>query len=192
MELGFTQCPFDPCAFSLVSRDRKGKAKAHGVLGIHVDDGLAGGDNYFSTKIGELNRIFPFGSQKEVDFVFTGIHMKQEIDGSICLDQQEYVEKMESIHVCRDRRRNPMAETTDAEKQLLRGLNGSLQYAAVHTRPDLSARVGYLQSMINRSTVSTLLEANRFLHEAKKTSMVYLFILSLPEDQNTFCAFSDA
>ena len=39
--LGFTSCPFDPCVFIL--RNPKDQTVA-GVLGIHVDDGIHGGD----------------------------------------------------------------------------------------------------------------------------------------------------
>ena len=43
-KLGFIQSPFDPCVFILKSPDT---GKISGVLGVHVDDGLCGGDEYF-------------------------------------------------------------------------------------------------------------------------------------------------
>ena len=41
---GFRQSPQDPCVFTLVSEDKKGHLQVHGSLGIHVDDGIGGGD----------------------------------------------------------------------------------------------------------------------------------------------------
>ena len=74
--------------------------------------------------------------------------------------------------------------------ELLR-LNGSLQYAAVHTRPDISAKVGMLQSVIPKAEVRHLIEANRVLHEAKSHHLS-LMIVPIEEQHLTFCTFSDA
>ena len=74
----------------------------------------------------------------------------------------------------------------------LRGLIGSLQYASVHTRPDLSSRLSFLQSDINQATIQTLLEANRTLHEAKRHSNVSLTINPIACADLRFLAFSDA
>ena len=69
---------------------------------------------------------------------------------------------------------------------------GSLQYASVHTRPDLSSRLSYLQSSINSATVETLIKANQTLHEAKKHHDVTIKIQSIPIPDVRFLAFSDA
>ena len=44
LQLGFHQCPLDPCVFMLGERKPDGKWRSHGILGIHVDDGICGGD----------------------------------------------------------------------------------------------------------------------------------------------------
>ena len=189
--LGFVQCPFDACTFSLVTPQTDGSPKVHGVLGIHVDDGIGGGDSYFGKVIQELRAIYNFGSYEEGEFTFTGIHFRQWLDGSIEMDQISYVEKIAPIHVPRERRVQPNATLTPGEVKELRRLNGSLQYAAVHTRPDISAKVGFLQTRINKGEVQHLLEANRVLHETK-THRVSLMIVPIPEERVTFCTFSDA
>lgn len=63
------------------------------------------------------------------------------------------------------------------EKHALRALIGSLQFAAVNTRPDLSSRLSFLQSEINKARVQTLLEANK---------------VPIPIDHLRFMMFSDA
>lgn len=68
---------------------------------------------------------------------------------------------------------------------------GSLQYAAVQTRPDISAKVGILQSQIPKACVEDLLEANRVLLETKKNP-VTLVIVPISEKEVSFCEFSDA
>ena len=59
---GFRQCPMDPCVFTLVSKDSSGKDRIHGSLGIHVDDGIGGGDAKFVETLGRIRKKFSFGS----------------------------------------------------------------------------------------------------------------------------------
>ena len=69
---------------------------------------------------------------------------KQWDDGSIEYDQVAYIDKISPISISKSRKNDPQAEVTDQERTLFRSLIGALQYAAVHTRPDLSAKVGEL------------------------------------------------
>ena len=53
--LGFIISPLDPCLFVLPKRkvhhqDPKDACGIHGILGVHVDDGLGGGDAVFALK----------------------------------------------------------------------------------------------------------------------------------------------
>ena len=90
------------------------------------------------------------------------------------------------------RRQVPSGPVTETERQSLKALVGSLQYAAVSTRPDLCSKLGWLQSQINKCTISTLLEANRILHEAKTFANVAIKIQPAPLEHLRFAAFSDA
>ena len=86
----------------------------------------------------------------------------------------------------------PDDPVTEDERQSLRAVIGSLQYAAVNSRPDICSRLGWLQSRINRAQVSTLLECNRTLHEAKKYADVTIKVQPIPLEHLRFVAFSDA
>lgn len=81
---------------------------------------------------------------------------------------------------------------TERERHLLRGLIGSLQYAAVHTRPDLASSLSFLQSDINKATVATLTAANKALHIAKKHHDVTIKIRPINPRDLRFLALSDA
>ena len=144
LAFGFRQCPLDPYVFfSLYKKDSHRKGRCHGVLGIHVDDGVAGGDSVFHDALERLRkRFFSFGSFEKRSFVFTGIRLHQWDDFSIEMDQVDYVQRIEAINVPRDRRRTPDDPVTEAERLSLRQIVGSLQYAAVQTRADISAKVG--------------------------------------------------
>ena len=188
---GFQQCPLDPCVFTLTSTDSSGKIKVHGSLGIHVDDGIGGGDPKFIAALERIRKQFSFGSFEKGSFIFTGIRFQQWDDKSVEYDQIEYVEKIQPLEIPRHRRTNLDSQITAQETTQLRSLVGALQYAAVHTRPDLAAKVGELQSSVPRATVNDLLLANRVLYEAK-ANKVSLMAVPISPSQVSFCAFSDA
>ena len=187
--LGFISAPFDPCLYVLHHPESKAIS---GILGVHVDDGLCGGDKYFQSKISELEKTFPFGSRKSQSFVFTGIEMCQENDNSITMSQEKYITKINPIHIHPDRKSNLDLPVTERERQDLRGLIGSLQYASVNTRPDLASRLSFLQSDINKATIATLIQGNKVLHEAKRYKDTKIRIQPIPLSKIRFLAFSDA
>ena len=94
LALGFQMSPLDPCLFSFVGKDQK----VHGVLGVHVDDGLCAGDQEFEKVLKLLEQKFPFGSKRPKNFVFAGIQVNQDDKGRIHLDQKEYVNRIDPIH----------------------------------------------------------------------------------------------
>eukprot|EP00435_Cladocopium_sp_Y103_P004756 s3346_g1.t1 len=189
--LGFVVAPFDGCVFSLITKDSKGQPQVRGCLGLHVDDGIGGGDSYFREIIGRLRKKFEFGAYNEGEFEFCGVKYFQWDDGSIEMSQDSYIQKIAPIEIPRHRRMQSQESLTPTETQRLRQLCGSLQYAAVHTRPDLAAKVGEVQAMVTKACVEHMVTANRILYEAK-TRPVNLMIVPIQENQVTFCAFSDA
>ncbi len=187
--LGFQQSPFDPCVFIL--RDPITRIP-DGILGLHVDDGLCGGNQRFQEVIDKLEKKYPFGSKRMQHFTFTGIEMNQHVDKSISLSQSTYVKSIDPIKISPERRKTEDSKVTEEERQDLRALIGSLQYAAVHTRPDLSSRLSFLQSDVNRASVGTLVMANQALHEAKRHSDVEITVKPITISDLRFLAFSDA
>ena len=122
----------------------------------------------------EAGKEIPFGSKRETDFIFTGIHISQDESHNIHLDQREYVLGISSISIDRNRRKLEQEAVLESERQGLRGLIGSLQYAASNTRPDVSARLSFLKSRIKCATIHDLLEASHLLGDAKSMLMSLL------------------
>ena len=192
-QLGFEASPFDPCCFVLRAESQDGQpGQLEGILGIHVDDGIGGGSAVFEEKIRQLERKFPFGSHKISAFTFTGIEITQHHDYSITLNQSAYVRKIKPICIESNRKSHMEAQVTEDERLALRGLVGSLQYAAINTRPDLSSKLSFLQSAINHAKIETLMEANKVLHEAKRHHDVTITIKPIPYQDFRLLAFSDA
>ena len=188
-KLSFVPSPFDPTVYLL---HEPGHSTPAGIIGVHVDDGLCGGNKYFHEKLAQLEAIFPFGSKKTKSFTFTGIDLHQNANYSITMSQEKYITKIDPIHIESNRKQSFELPVNPDEKQALRALIGSLQYAAVNTRPDLSSRLSHLQSTINSATIQNLIDANRVLHEAKRHKDTTITIQSIPISKLRFLAFSDA
>ena len=110
-------------------------------LETHVDDGIGGGNSNFEKALEKLQKTLPFGSREHGRFKFTGLDIEQLPDHSIKVSQGRYVHKIPPIDIPKTRRLEPDSSITPQEMHQLRGLCGSLQYAAVHTRPDIATRV---------------------------------------------------
>ncbi|CAE7299984.1 RE1, partial [Symbiodinium sp. KB8] len=186
LALGFTRHPLEPCVFMLYTEQQ-----LSGVLGMHVDDGVGGGDARFNAKLQELAKTLPFGSRKTGEFVFTGIHLQQLPDQSIKASQSSYVQNIPQIDIGRPRRLTPDALITEPERSKLRGLVGSLQYAVTHTRPDVAAKLGEVQGQITTATVQTLLLANKVLREAQEYHQVCTYFLPIKPEELTFVSFGE-
>lgn len=189
VELGFEISPFDPCLFILRHPETK---RPRGIIGIHVDDGLCGGDDAFLEVLGKLQKKYPFGAEKIGAFTFTGVELCQKGDKSIVMSQSEYIRKIKAISIDSSRRQSHDEKVTEQERQDLRALVGSLQYAAINTRPDISSRLSMIQSQINEATVQTLIDANKVLHEAKRHHSLTITMQPINCDDFRFLAFSDA
>ena len=75
---GFTSCALDPCALVL----RK-SGKIHGVLGVHVDDVIGGGDEVFDRIMTAVRKEFDFGAWDVGNFWFKGRQISQMPNGEI-------------------------------------------------------------------------------------------------------------
>ena len=162
-----------------------------GCLGIHVDDGIGGGSDKFMKMLAGVEARFKFGAFDKGEFTYTGIRFRQWDDFSIEYDQIEYIEKIKPIVLGRGRKDDPEALVTEDERTSYRSLIGALQYAAVHSRPDLAAKIGELQSEVTRAKVKHLVLGNKVLAEAKQ-NRVSLMVLPIAPTHVTYCAFSDA
>ena len=192
LSLGFRISPLDPCLFVLPRSKSSDQTGIHGLIGVHVDDGLAAGDQNFQQALKALETKFPFGSKKQQQFVFTGIQVSQQPDFSIELDQERYVEDITPVNLNRERRLIPQELATDDEKQSLRALVGSLQYAATNTRPDISARLSFIQAKLNQAQIKDILDANKLLMDTKAHKDTKIVIKPIPLSDVRFLSFSDA
>jgi len=133
-EIGFEAHPLDNCLFLL--RNPENRNQLDGILGTHVDDGIGGGNTRFELALEKLQKTLPFGSREYSRFKFTGLDIEQLPDYSIKVCQSKYVHKISPVNIPKPRRSETSSHITSQELHLLRGLCGSLQYAAPRFTPD--------------------------------------------------------
>ena len=190
VQLGFTPCPFDPCVFVLRNPKKPKFVRDTGYSCRWWDSWR--GSILQSTNSQAGSQISIRIQKVPKWFTFTGIDMRQNPDNSIELSQSQHVRNINPISIKAERRAQEDAPVTEEGRHLLRGLIGSLQYAAVHTRPDLTSSLSTLQSQINHAKVNTLITANKTLHTAKKHHDVTIKINPIAMKDLRFLAFSDA
>ena len=91
---GFTSCALDPCAFVLQK-----SGKIHGVLGVHVDDVIGGGNETFDRIMATVRKEFDFGAWDVGNIRFKGRQISQMPNGEIVCDMEQYKHELEQIDV---------------------------------------------------------------------------------------------
>ena len=212
--LGAIQHPLDPCLFLIydwnapkekwvVQEDTNSNEVCRhpplcGLLGLHVDDLLGGGDNEnksYKEFITNLKSNFQFRTWEEDKTVeYCGATINRISNEHYEVGHQQYLGKQKPIS-CESLSKNKPDETevTPRERTLLRGLVGALQWPATQSSPHLQAMISGLAGSINRATVGTLKEANKALRFAKQHSDVTLQYKYLGKPQDlTFLTYCDA
>ena len=98
---GFTSCALDPCAFVL----RK-SGKIHGVLGVHVDDVIGGGNETFDRIMTAVRKEFDFGAWDVGNFRIEGRQISQMPNGEIVFDMEQHKQELEQIEVSKADKQN--------------------------------------------------------------------------------------
>ena len=121
-----------------------------------------------------------------------GKFLKQRDDHSIVVQQKEYADTLESIHITKERRKEKDSETTAAEKTQVRGVLGEIQWLVTGSRPDLAAGCSLLQQKISKSVVQDLIEVNRLVAMARDHSGMEIVVKPLDPRTIEFASWSDA
>lgn len=172
-KLGWIQMSADRCVFLLFDHNLPGSPLVS-IIGVHVDDLLVGGldDNeYFQTQFQALVESYKWGKWESDDFQFTGCRVRQETNGLIRVDQQEYTEKwIDEINLTPEQSQQLKSAATEREVSALRGAIGTVAWRASQTAPQYMADAGLLLSEIPFATVNTIVRTNKLIREMKRES----------------------
>ena len=146
---------------------RDSNEKLSGVIFAHVDDFLWAGTPEFKQIIDSICNRFEVSHTASKSFKYVGANMQQNSDGSITLDQLDYIEKTEPIVMERNRQTLKDAPCTVSEANEYCKLVGKLNWIATQTRPDISFDVSRLSSSMKSPIVNDILKVNKVLQKVK-------------------------
>ncbi len=120
-QLGCRQSELDPCCFYWFHEKR-----LSGVLALHVDDlVMAGNEKFHDSVLSGLKKAYPFKHWKlRGAGMFLGRNLTQKPDGSIFIDLHEYINKVKTIEISKERRKELDQSLTEKELQQFRGVLG--------------------------------------------------------------------
>ena len=188
LNLQMSVCTLDPALFFWIDG-----GVISGIMCVHVDDILWGGTPDFEAAvIIPLCRRIVIGSTNTATFRYIGVHLSQEKDFSVTVNQVDYAESLEEVKLSRQRSAQRSSHLEKGESDEFRSLLGQLNWLATQTRPDIAFDVCELSTSLSRATVEEVLRANKVLKRIQQRPVMLKFCeLEEPEQLNIEC-YSDA
>ena len=118
-----------------------------GVLGVHVDDLVGGGNLAFLKAVQWLRTELEFGTWEQSRFRFRGRELSQEYNRkSIKISMSKFVQEMDPVAVFKHVKDDLHAPLETSVHSQFRGSVGQLQWLKLQGNPLLSFATGVLQS----------------------------------------------
>lgn len=172
-QFGYEQSQADPCLFMLFKenhqqgQDEEQGRRIEGIIGVATDDLLHGGGKRHGDNMTWVQQHYKLGKLTKGDGRSVGKEIQCLEDGRIKIHQNMYVkEKIKTIPLNKERKKEKYNLCTDEEISELRALLGSLAWLAKEARPDLMGRVCTLQQCMPKPNIRDLIEANSLATEA--------------------------
>ena len=167
LSLGFKKSRYDPGFFYFIHG-----GKLIGMIGLHVDDFLQSGSDYFNKHIiPEVVKAFKIGKSENKEFIYTGFDIKQN-DSGITLEQSEYVKNIHIPEIEATRMKEKDEEMNQNELSMLRQMVGALNWAVRATRPDLCFEMIDLSTKFKGGLVKDLCQAKKILSNLQRNMAV--------------------
>ena len=143
--------------------------KLHGYIATHVDDVLWCSDPLVDEVMERVQQRFTFGAVDQGSFRYCGRTIADNGE-YIEITSPETLKKVKPIFIKDSRQRKPTDAATAEEQSQMRGVLGSLGWICRLCRPELSYRTSALQGRQSSPTVGDLVDTNKLLSSAQKTS----------------------
>ena len=185
---GWIQSRLDHCVF--FHRDSQGRRT--GMLGVHVDDVLLGGQGAdFEASITRLRAQFPFRKWKHGAGTFCGAELSQCSETkAIHVSQEEFAEKLEKPKL--RNKESPLMQVTPEEASSLKSVLGGALWLAKETRPDLAVQVSQGQQLLPSPTLGEARTVGNVVRRAKQYKSLSWKILPIPFSDLRICLHTDA
>ena len=180
-ENGYVQSTADPCIY-LKTEIINGETIIV-LIGVYVDDTILCSNNqkYLKEEKKKMSKRFKMEDKGEISFILGMKISRDRVNNVLTISQKSYLQEVLERFGMQDCR--PVATPVEAEKKFVRGTEedekcnvstyqsaiGSLNYAAIATRPDLSLAVGMLSQFMQSPTQDQWTAVKRILRYVKGT-----------------------
>ena len=190
LKAGFCRSKFDSCLYFL----RNAEGKLCGLLGAHVDDTVCGGNGKtFEQALSYIKHRFPYRKWRTAEGEFCGCHYRQDPQSfEIVMSQKTFASNLKPAYLPSTRRSRRDSPLNSKEISVLRAINGSLNWLASQSRPDLSAQVSLSQQSMSQPTVHSLCEANNIVRRAKQHADLSIRFRATAPENLALVSHSDA
>ena len=131
--------------------------------------------------IDKLKSVFKISHENDQAFSYVGMHVSQDSDCSIHVNQTSYSDAIKPVLLPKERMSDNQERLSNEETTMLRGVHGQLNWVANMTRPDLSYTVSALSSNITQATIADIKTANKAVKVVRDSSTQMLFPSLNPE-----------
>ena len=185
---GWIKSKFDSCLYYL--RDENNKLI--GIMGVHVDDTAIGGKGaMFEAAVQRLKKRFPYRKWRVAEGEFCGAFYSQNTETfEISMSQSSFAEGLKPATISKGV--SSSTKLSDSQVKILRGINGSLNWLASQSRPDLAVQTSLSQQCFPNPTIKNLRDANNAVRRAKQHKDLCIRFQSIDPDKLTLCCHSDA
>ena len=150
----------DPCIW--IKQDAR-SGRTIGYFASHVDDFLVAGEweNPEWIKTVELfKQAFVWSPWEEQSFAHCGVALEQNADFSFTFNHSNYVEQINQITI-----NDKVDHISPEEMTQARAVLGAIQWRAIQTGPQHSAKLSWLQSALPRGSKDILHQINKLCRE---------------------------
>ena len=168
LSMGWSRSRLEPCVFKLFNDE----GELIGLIGCHVDDLVCCGMGpEYESMLQQLQEAFPFGSWKDAQregITFCGCELKQDMDGTISLNQERYAYGVSELALSSRRRQEKDSSLTQEERKQFRAVLGALSWRGTQSAPWLCASISYLQGAFGTATIEDALHLNKLVRLQNK------------------------
>ena len=189
LKAGCLKSKLDPALFIFIVQN-----SVQGLIACHVDDFSHAGTELFNKVIieGAICKRLIIASKERRAFRYIGFNLKQSGDGSMTLDQNDYVNDLEVVSVSSERKQCSEMELNAEEKTQLRSIVGRMNWAVQGSRPDLAFDLTDLSTKFKSGKVSDLVKATKCIKKLKYEHSCLQFASLNKNDPWRIVVFSDA
>ena len=170
----------------------KGQAQLVLMIAKHVDDiKVTGEPQEVALLMNELEHVFGKLTVTKDEFTNCGVHHKRHSDGSITLDQDEYIKALIPIKH-KELSNDPSTPASDELLSLYRSLLGAVAYTQL-TQHQMACYIVALQRRTHKLTVEDVKKLNIVTKKIKQAPVTLTFRnLGFSDDHEHLSVFSDA